>query len=53
MGVVNAGAGGAGWLKVVEARGEAAVAQVYHQVLAGSVRPDQGHILSLIPTNRS
>ncbi len=50
MDVVNGGAGGAGWLKVVEASGEAAVAQVYRRVLAGSVRPDEGHILSLIPT---
>ena len=49
MGVVNAGAQGSGWLKVVEARGEAAVAQVYRDMLAGSVRPDEGHILSLNP----
>ena len=47
MEVVNGGAGGTGWLKVVEARGEAAVAQVYRDMLAGSVRPDEGHILSL------
>lgn len=40
----------AGWLKVVEARGAAAVAQVYRALLAGSVRPDEGHILSLNPT---
>ena len=49
MGVVDGGAAGAGWLKVVEARGEAAVAQVYREVLAGTVRPDEGHILSLNP----
>ena len=50
MRVVNAGAGGKGWLKVVEARGEAAVAQVYRDQLAGSIRPDEGHILSLKPS---
>ena len=47
MGVVNAGSAGAGWLRVVEARGEAAVAQVYREVLAGNVRPEEGNILSL------
>jgi len=51
MGVVNAGAGGSGWLKVVEARGEAALAQVYRDMLAGSVRPAEGHILSLNPAS--
>ena len=50
MGVVDGGTTGAGWLKVVEARGEAAVAQVYRDMLIGCVRPDEGHILSLSPT---
>ena len=52
MVVVNSGGGGGGqgWLKVVEARGEAALAQVYRDLLAGSIRPDEGHILSLKPS---
>jgi hypothetical protein len=35
------------WLKVVEGRGDGPVKQIYLDTLAGRVRPDQGHILSL------
>lgn len=34
------------WLKVVRGRGPEAIAQAYHEVLDGKVRPDQGHVLS-------
>jgi hypothetical protein len=36
------------WLQVIEGRGEAAVRQVYQDMLNGRVPPDQGHILSLL-----
>jgi hypothetical protein len=39
---------GSGWLKVVEARGEAAATRCYLELLAGHARPDEGHILSLV-----
>ena len=38
---------GSEWLKVVEARGPAAVEQTYAAALAGGLRPQEGHILSL------
>jgi NADPH:quinone reductase-like Zn-dependent oxidoreductase len=36
-----------GWLHVVRGSGPAEVERVYHDVLEGRARPDQGHILSL------
>jgi hypothetical protein len=38
---------GSEWLKVVEARGPEAVEQTYAAALAGGLRPQEGHILSL------
>lgn len=38
---------GSEWLKIVEARGPAAVEQVYAAAVAGGLRPQEGHILSL------
>jgi hypothetical protein len=46
MRVVN---GSEGWLKVMEVRGEDAVARVYRDMLDGKTRPDEGCILSLNP----
>lgn len=46
MRLVN-GAGGPASLKVVEARGEAAVTRAYRNLLDGKTRPDEGCILSL------
>jgi Protein of unknown function (DUF2855) len=40
---------GDGWLKVTEARGDAAVATAYAEMLAGRTAPDAGLILSLNP----
>jgi hypothetical protein len=36
-----------GWMKIVEGRGEADVERVYRAMVAGEVRPEEGHILSL------
>ena len=36
------------WMRVVAGRGPQAVEQVYRAMLAGSVRPDEGHVLSLV-----
>ncbi|MGH7899124.1 MAG: DUF2855 family protein, partial [Candidatus Binatia bacterium] len=36
-----------GWIEVVQGRGPADVERVYRETLAGSARPDQGHVLSL------
>jgi hypothetical protein len=47
MGPVTGANGQAPWLKPVEARGAAAVAAAYRDLLAGRTRPDEGLILSL------
>ena len=36
------------WMRVVAGREPQAVEQVYRAMLAGSVKPDEGHVLSLI-----
>lgn len=36
-----------GWMKIVRGQGEEAVMQVYEEMLAGRVKPEIGHILSL------
>ena len=36
------------WMQVVAGRGPQAVEQVYRAMLAGSVKPDEGHVLSLV-----
>ena len=41
-------AGQLGWLRIVESRGREAVERVYREVLDGRVRPDEGHVVSLI-----
>jgi hypothetical protein len=35
------------WMRVIRARGPAAVERVYLEVLDGRVRPDEGHVLTL------
>ena len=40
------GASGA-WMRVIHARGPAAVERTYLEVLAGRARPDEGHVLTL------
>ena len=37
-----------GWLRVIEARGQAAVERVYRDLLDGKARPDEGHVVSLV-----
>jgi NADPH:quinone reductase-like Zn-dependent oxidoreductase len=41
-----------GWLRVVRGHGPDAVARVYHEVLEGRARPDEGHVLSLLEPGR-
>ena len=36
-----------GWMRVVAGRGPAEVERVYGDMLAGRVRPDEGHVLTL------
>lgn len=36
------------WMRVMAGRGPQAVEQVYRAMLAGSVKPDEGHVLSLV-----
>jgi hypothetical protein len=38
---------GSGWLEVVEAAGPAAVEKTYRDVVAGRIKPVQGHVMSL------
>jgi hypothetical protein len=37
----------AGWLKISEGRGPQAVEAIYHEVLEGKSRPEQGHMASV------
>ncbi|WP_341704238.1 DUF2855 family protein [Ferrovibrio sp.] len=37
----------AGWLRIIEGSGESSVAAAWQATLAGEVKPDEGHILSL------
>lgn len=36
-----------GWMKVVEGRGRADVERIYHAMLDGKAKPEEGHMLSL------
>lgn len=36
-----------GWIKVIRGKGRSAVEAVYRNMLAGGVKPDEGHVLSL------
>ncbi len=36
-----------GWMKIVEGRGRADVERVYRDMVAGKVKPEEGHMLSL------
>ncbi len=40
------------WLRVVRGHGAGTVERVYHEVLEGRARPDEGHVLSLREPNR-
>ena len=35
------------WMRVVAGRGQQAVERVYNAMLAGNIKPDEGHVLSL------
>ncbi len=36
-----------GWMKIVEGRGRSDVERVYRDMVAGKVKPEEGHMLAL------